>query len=257
MKIFSPFVKKHFSARPIIVCFSFFFTCLCIDLPVIFSQQVDSYGTYFIFDDMSNTTKNFTFYYTNSSGFSKTLLGRTLSAFTVFTNLFLLVVVGIILNIVSVLKYKSYVRQRREREKTYNRVPISNHNNQQTVTNMESGFEIQHVSVEHSQSYRQKLTQKEINENRAEKNMFYMALTLCSISILSRILLIISAIYFILFNSFSTTLITYALNITIQTLVPTSAIFVFYSFNKMFREECSRIFSSYFKATSSGITDVT
>jgi hypothetical protein len=173
----------------------------------------------------------------------------------VFSNFILSIVVGIILNIVSILKYKSHVRQRRAREKTHNRVPNSNHHSVRTVTNLR--LEIKQVNVEASQLYRQRMARKEKNENRAEKNMFYMALTLCSMSIVSRIILIICAIYFILFNSFSTTLFTYALNISIQTLVPTSALFVFYSFNKMFREECSRLFSSYLKATTTGITDAT
>jgi hypothetical protein len=80
------------------------------------------------------------------------------------------------------------MRQRREREKTFNRRPNSSHNTLPTVTNLESGLEIQHVNVEASQPYRQKLTQKEKNENRAEKNIFYMALTLCSMSLVSQLL---------------------------------------------------------------------
>ena len=51
-----------------------------------------------------------------------------------------------------------------------------------------------------------KVTQKELNENRAEKNTFYMALTLCSMSILSRILIICDFIYFFFYNSFSASL---------------------------------------------------
>ena len=40
-----------------------------------------------------------------------------------------------------------------------------------------------------------KLSRKEVDENKAESNMFRMALTLCSLSILSRILIILIYIY--------------------------------------------------------------
>jgi hypothetical protein len=248
MKIFSTFVKKHFTASSLIVCVSFFLTCLCIDLPVIFSQQVVANGIYYIFDDTSNSTENVTFYTIASSNFSTTLLGKILGAFTVFANFILSILVGIILNIVSILKYKSHVRQRRERDKTYNRVRNTNPNNQQRVPNTGSRLEIQ--------PYRREMTRKEMNENRAEKNMFYMTLTLCSMSILSRILFIICAIYFIIFNIFSPTQFSYILNIIylfIQTFVPTSALFVFYFFNKMFRQEFSKIFLSKLRSTTSEI----
>ena len=86
----------------------------------------------------------------------------------------------------------------------------------------------------------QELTQKELNENRAEKNMFYMALTLCSISILSRCLIILSSFFFQFFSSLSTNLILKNITNTIYTLVPTSAIFIFYFFNKMFRQEFNK-----------------
>ena len=90
-------------------------------------------------------------------------------------------------------------------------------------------------------SRRHQLTQKEINENRAEKNMFYMALTLSFITIISRILIILCAVYFIIFFSYTINRITNFINLSVQTFVPTSSIFVFYFFNKMFREEFNRM----------------
>ena len=87
-----------------------------------------------------------------------------------------------------------------------------------------------------------KLTQKELNENRAEKNMLKMALTLCSLSILSRLILIAFYVYAFFFYSFSGTLVVFIVNLSIFTLLPTGAIFVFYSFNKMFRDEFKKKF---------------
>ena len=47
MKIYSPFVKKHYSASPRFISFAFFVTCLLIDSPLLFSFKVISYGEYF------------------------------------------------------------------------------------------------------------------------------------------------------------------------------------------------------------------
>ena len=95
-----------------------------------------------------------------------------------FLNLFLSVLVGIVLNIVSVNLYRSYIRERRKRVKGYTRASLNQTN---------SELDIQVVVVPKSK----KLSRKEEDENKAESNMFRMALTLCSLSILSRILIII------------------------------------------------------------------
>jgi len=50
MKLFSPFVKKHFSKSPQLISFSLFLTCLFIDVPFIFGLEVGSRGDYFYVD---------------------------------------------------------------------------------------------------------------------------------------------------------------------------------------------------------------
>ena len=70
--------------------------------------------------------------------------------------------------------------------------------------------------------------------------MLYMALTLSSISILSRILLMLIYIYLFLYETFVSTLNVALFAYAMYTLVPTMAIFVIYSFNKMFREEFNK-----------------
>ena len=40
IKIFSPFVKRYFSASPQLISLAFFFTCILIDLPVAFSFKI-------------------------------------------------------------------------------------------------------------------------------------------------------------------------------------------------------------------------
>jgi hypothetical protein len=210
MKLFSPFVRKYFSAKPQIVSLAFFLTAFAINFPLTFGLKIDR----LYFSPNSNQTKNGTLYYTTSSDFSLTPFGQIFFAFTsFFLNFFITLVVDIILNIVSVYQFKVYLRQRRQRDRENY---IRSHN----------------VSGEMT---RRELTPKEKNDRRAEKNMFYMALTLCSISIFSRSLFMFSYVYYFFFNGnyVILALISYA----IYTLVPSVAIFAFYSFNKVFREE--------------------
>ena len=47
IKIFSPFVKRYFSAKPWVISLALFLTCLLIDLPVPFASKVGSFGNYF------------------------------------------------------------------------------------------------------------------------------------------------------------------------------------------------------------------
>ena len=241
MKIFSPFVKKHFSAKPWHISVAFFLTCLFIDTPFsTLSFQVSSFGTYSYYDPSTHSAQIATFYYFSSSKFSLTLSGRIILAFTVpFLNLFLSIIAGISLNIISVYKYRSYVSDRREKNEDYTR---DAYNRNQNDNHVNTGVDEIEVVVFTEPARPKKWTEKEINENKAEKNMLYMALTLCSISILARLLLICVYIFFLYFNSFFYSLILIIITLSMYTLVATSAILVFYSFNKMFREEFQKRF---------------
>jgi hypothetical protein len=101
MKLFSPFVRKHFSASPQLISLSLFLTCLCIDVPLLFGLEVDSLGQYY-YVDSHGVTQAGSFYYINSSQFSQTFLGKILlGIFSVFLNYILTLFIGIILNICS------------------------------------------------------------------------------------------------------------------------------------------------------------
>lgn len=240
MKIYSPFFNRHFTAKPRIISFAFFLICLFIDLPyALGGLKIQSFGTYYYYDlNDGSKKKNATFYYVASSEFSSTHFGKILLAFAVpFLNLFLSVIVGTTLSMISVYLYKSYVRQRREKHEAYSKIANTRHQNEINNRNV---IELELTTTTTTQS--KKISKKEMDENRAETNMFYMALTLCAISILSRLLLIFVFILFFFFNSFSSTLVLMNINITIYTFVPTSGIFIFYFFNKLFRQEFGKKF---------------
>jgi hypothetical protein len=82
-----------------------------------------------------------------------------------------------------------------------------------------------------------RMTAKERSDRKAETNMFFMALTLSTISIVSRLLSIFSYILYFLLYTLDGTLILPIIFYSIQTFGPASSIFVFYFFNKMFRQE--------------------
>ena len=102
MKIFSPYVKKKFSSSPRVISLAFFFTCLCIGVPLAFAAKVVSFGTYFT-DESKEQQHVVTFYYFTTSDFGSSLLGRILLGFTsFFLNTFLPLFVGVTFNITSV-----------------------------------------------------------------------------------------------------------------------------------------------------------
>ncbi len=230
MKIFSPFVNKYFTTKPKIVSLAFFLTCPLIDIPLgSVAYKITSFGTY-----TSNDGSTRMFYYYTSSDFSSTPIGQLLYLITqFFLNQFLSLLVGLILNSVSVWQYRSYLKERGQRDEV--------RFNQRDIATTLIALPGQHHI----------LTPKEIKDRKAEKNMFFMALTLCTISIISRVLLMIVLVYFLMFNTFYNSLILYFITNSIQVLVPSSGIFVFYLFNKMFRQEFKMRISTTIAASSS------
>ena len=84
------------------------------------------------------------------------------------------------------------------------------------------------------------VNQRERIEREIEKNMLFMALTLCSMSILSRFLFMIIYIYIFIFNTLSNSLLIGVISYFNYTIGPTVSIFVFYSFNNAFRDEMNK-----------------
>ena len=136
---------------------------------------------------LKQTQRHSIFY--EPSKFSQTSLGLIFSFIVLLLDLFLTLVVGVVLNIVSFYKYKYYIRQRR----------------------IESE-ERELLSIHNRPTIRREIEQMQSTENtkrEIEKNMFYMAFTLSSISVLSRFFFNSSYLFYFLlfFNSFSNGLI--------------------------------------------------
>ena len=168
-----------------------------------FSLEIKPFGTF---------RKEKIFYHYHPSFFARTTFGTFLTnSLHLFLNLFLTTIIGITLNIVSFCQYKRYIFKRKQREDTYQSMHRS-----QNWSNRE-------ILV------RKRI--KEMNERNVEKNMFFMALTLCSLLIMLRCTILISYILFFFFYSLHQTLISILLIYTILTLGPFSSTFIFYFFS--------------------------
>jgi hypothetical protein len=128
-------------------------------------------------------------------------------------------VVGVTLNIVSVHQYKAYLRHRHERDLENNR--ITYHSSTRTALNVEM---VVFATLVIPLPIKSELTPKERRDRKVEKRMFYMALTLCTIVIVSRGLLMIIYSYFFFFSNDTSFQISLALCLvfySIFTLLPT------------------------------------
>jgi hypothetical protein len=210
MKLFSPFLMRHFAYTPRQVSLFLFLTCLFIDSTFVFSFKINS-AKYHIG----------TFYFINPSDVSSTLYGQILLGFTqMFLNRFLTLVLGVALNVLSFYKYKSYLKERKREMYVYSMGSI------------------------HFKHVRQKeirlLSRIERVKSQIEKNMFYMALSACSMSIFLRILFMFCFVSFFFCISITYTPLVGLIYYSIHTLEPIFNVCVFFTFNKMFRNKFKR-----------------
>ena len=219
VKIFSFFLKKHFSLSPHINSLIFCVASILIHLPLVFIFKIGYVGDFYYFD-MTGSLQTNKLYYVVNSEFASSFFGKLIYGFIIIFNTILTLVVGITLNIVSLIQYKSYLKKKYTE---FARIEMESNPSHPT-----NSLEV--------------CDQKTFEERKAENNMFYMAFTLCTISITSRIILALNFSCFILFYSFTNVLIFSVLASTIYILVPTSSLIVFYFFNKKFRHEFRVIF---------------
>jgi hypothetical protein len=209
MKIFSQRVKRYFSASPRLISLFTALACLLINLPNLFAFKIDSIGSYW-FENSQNERQNSTLYFLVSSDFSFTFGGRVLFGLTMFfINIFLSLLLGVILNIIAYAQYKSYLR-----------------------------YKHTHIEIQVINETRREPTNS--RERKIENNLFMMALSLCSLVVMSRTIHMFVFIYFFFFYSYNNNILVAIVTYAIFSFVPTVSIFIFYFYNKMFRKELNR-----------------
>ena len=231
MKIFSPFVRKHFTSSPKLISFIFVLVCLIIDSPYGFISKVGSLGEFYYVDSQGKYQTD-SFYYLVNSEFSLTPLGQLSTSVSYLFDTIFTLIVGVTLSVVSVLQYEAYLKRRRiEAELIQMRVmqiqPVA------TISSTTTQNENQII-----------LEEKKRNQRKIENNMLYMALTIAAVSIISRLIITLGYVSFILFYDFSNVLLVITLFNAIFALVPATSIAIFYSFNEMFRTELRKVLRS-------------
>ncbi len=150
-----------------------------------------------------------------NTDFVSSQLGSIIQTFTYFfLNIFCTLIVGITLNIVSFVQYKAYLSDKKRF--------------------INSGIQQQNAQSE-------TITLSKLR--KSEKSMLFMIITLCSISIVSRIVFILCAMYFVFYsgNTFANSLVVRVVCYSIYSFVPIVATCIFYAFNKIFRKEYRRL----------------
>jgi len=190
-------------------------------MPNPLAYDIDSVGTYFYFDS-NNFNHTASFYVLNTSDFSLTPIGGVILIINgFFLNMFLCLLVGVSLNLLFYIKYKRYARKRQQEIES---LLMRSVHNKPTIDREIIQF-----------NYRERI------DSKIEKNMAYMAITLCSMSILTRVLIIACSTYISLHNTFSNSVLILIIVFFINSILPIVSIFIFYFFNEKFRSETNRI----------------
>ena len=218
-KKFNPFIEKHFTSSPKRISMMLFITCLLIDLPVLSAFKISSFGEY-VYYDSGGFKKKAAFYYPTSSEFAKSFLGKLITSVSYFLlNTLLSMIVGVALNVISFIQFKNRFGEWRSHVDELEKQSVSfNSKTNKACIKLKSRVKI--------------------NTHQAEKKMLYMIIIICSISIVSRGIFMIFHVYFIRneIRSFSNFLVMQIASISIYCFGPTVSIFVYYSFNKMYRQ---------------------
>ena len=222
MKLFNPFVKRNFTTSPKLICVLFSLTCLLINSPTPFSLTITSLGNYFFYDSYGHRQEATFYYISPSSEFASSLSGKLILGITIFfMNLLLSLIIDVVFSIISFVQYKAYLKRRRIELKA---LEVSSIHNRATT------------SLELKQQEKKAADQQQIEKN------IYMSFLLCTINILSRLLILISAISYFFFSSFADALLIQLISFCIYFFVPFASVFVFYFFNRTFRNELKKMF---------------
>ena len=217
MRDFSDVIKKRFNLAPSLSSLAMFCVCVLVDAFFAFNYVP---GTRFEYYDFVNRTKvTGAFYVADVSPVASSAAGyKALLTLYAVRDLFTLIV-GVTLNVVSLFQFKRFLARRTQ---------TLGVRQQQTTSSLPINFSAK------------KLKKKTVSTN-PEKNLFFMILTLCSVSIFTRLTLIATNAYF-LFHNDKITLVLVTLTDLVIVLGPCMSFFVFILFNKVFRVEFYKLF---------------
>ena len=206
MANFSRLVKKYFVIKPRNVCLILFVTCLAIDSVYAFAYRPESGGEYHYLDSHGEL-KYATFYFVGVSSFAKSTVGTCLTMLNYVLRDLCTLVIGIVLNIASVVHLNRFYRQR---------IKL---------------FGAARLNAQNSRS-------KNASGKLAERNNLCTAIILCAISLVTRTTSMLVNFYQLIYSKAVTLGTVYDLILVSMQVAP---FFVFYSFNKNFRNNFRKL----------------
>ena len=221
MKTFSLFVKKYYTLAPKLICLIMLGVCVIIDLFYAFNYVT---GVWFDYYDENGENVLGSFYVAAPSSVAQSPIGSKALIVLYFIRDFFTLIVGVILNIVSLIQLRAFLTNRSKRLGVHY-IEASNLTSDLNVTTISSS---------------QVTAPLRDVDKQVERNLLFMVVTLCSISIVSRLTLITTNTYF-LFRNDGITLILVTLTDLVIVLGPCLSFFVFVFFNKLFRQHLRSI----------------
>lgn len=218
MRMFSLIVEKYYTLSPKLMCLLLFVVCVAVDMFYAFNYVVGQ-G----FDFYEDNVLKGTFYIAAPSEVAQSPIGSKALIVLYFVRDFFTLIVGLVLNCVSLIQLRAFLVKKSKLRDIFQQQPPK------TTTQTEA-----QTTVNDNRRVTRDLDKK------ASRNSLYMVVTLCFVSILSRLTLIITNTYF-LFRNDGFTLILVTLTDLVIVLGPSLSFFIFYMFNKIFRKEVKRM----------------
>jgi hypothetical protein len=212
--IFTPFVKKNYKLEPKLNCLIFTFICLIINIECAFVCKPFLAGSFFYVDSRTGQKIENSLYYPVLTDFGQSQIGFAFTIIICFFRDFLTLVVGLVLNIKSGIHLRNYYASK-------SRVMMG-------------------IEVAPNTSNKTNVSTTKHSKNKAK--LMPMIVTLCCISIVERLILLSSSIYFFFALDESTMTLGTILDLVLIS-GPTLSFFVFYFFNNHF----NKAFLSFFK----------
>ena len=224
MKNFSSFVKKYYMLSPRKNCLIFLIACILINIFIAFVYVPGYAGDYYYFDSNTGLKKQNSFFYVVITDFAASYEGLLLTIIVYVIRDLVTLTVGIILNILSFVQFKLYLKKKSNMQMQRNQVLESR------------SMPLEIITI---------LTLNNSNETnvKREVHFLYMILTLCFNSIVSRIFLFSCNFYYLYVLDYVTLILGTVIDLVLVS-VPASSFFVFYFFNKHFKNAFWKLFSN-------------
>ena len=205
MKIFSAIVKKYFTIAPKKACILFFFVCIPINTFFAFVFVPISGGDYFYVSKEGAYEQN-TFWFVGTSHLANSYAGQKLLISVYIVRDIFTMITSVTLNLTSLIQMRRYFKKR------------------SMLLSLQSN------------GIMNKVTRRELKLQQTERDHLHMVITLCSIVVVSRSVVLATNIYYLFSVDFIATLLGTFTDL-LAILGPITSFFVFYRFNKKFRRE--------------------